>query len=83
MPAAVNKGGTILVAYLPTMRTITVEMAAFRHPMHATWFDPTTGVYTVIAGSPFRNSGQRQFTPPEKGHSKFRDWVLLLEHKKD
>lgn len=81
--AAVSSFGTTMVAYAPTFRTITVNMAAFQTPMYAHWFDPTNGNYTAISGTPFKNSGNQQFTPPIKNHSGSSDWVLLLERKQN
>jgi hypothetical protein len=75
--AAKTPDGTVAVAYLPTSRTITVNMAGLKVRAHAKWFDPTTGAYTSVPGGPFANSGTREFTPPVKNGDV--DWVLLLE----
>jgi hypothetical protein len=45
----------------------------------ARWFDPTTGVYQSISGSPFANSGSRQFTAPGNNSGGNQDWVLVLQ----
>jgi hypothetical protein len=46
----------------------------------ARWYDPTTGAFTAISGSPFANSGTRAFSPPAANHADgFSDWVLVLE----
>ena len=42
-------------------------------------YDPTTGEYITVGGSPFANTGIRQFTPPGKNHDGDGDWVLVLE----
>jgi hypothetical protein len=76
--AAKTRDGAFVVAYMPTARTITVNMADLKAPAKAEWFDPTNGAYTVISGGPFANSGVRQFTPPGKNHDGDSDWVLLL-----
>ena len=70
--------GSFVVAYLPTVRTITVDMASLKGPATAKWFDTTNGDYKTISGEPFANSGMRKFTPPEKNHDGAGDWVLLL-----
>ncbi len=77
--AARTGDGETVVAYLPTRRTITVNMAKLRGPMQGRWFDPTNGSYHEIAGGPLTNSGSHQFTPPGKNHDGDEDWVLLLE----
>ena len=77
--AAKTPDGSYVIAYLPTERTITVNMASLRAPAHARWFDPTHGTYTEVPGGPLANTGTRQFTPPGKNHEGAGDWVLLLE----
>ena len=64
-----------MIAYMPTPRTITVNMAALKGPATAKWFDPTSGTYPPITESPLTNVAARQFTPPGKNHD--GDWVLL------
>lgn len=43
------------------------------------WFDPSGGTYTPVAGSPFKNSGTRDFTPPANNSDGDGGWVLVLE----
>jgi hypothetical protein len=71
--------GSYVVVYMPNARTITVDMRRLRGPAAAEWFDPTTGIYQVISGSPFRNSGSRAFSPPGANAAGDSDWVLLLK----
>ncbi len=71
--------GSYIVAYMPTSRTITVNMATLKAPASARWFDPTNGKYKTIPGGPFANTGARQFTPPVRNNAGASDWVLLLE----
>lgn len=69
----------VVVTYMPTARTIAVNMARLPGPAKARWFDPSGGTYTAISGSPFANSGSHSFTPPGKNHDGDGDWVLVLE----
>lgn len=77
--AAATPGGRYVVAYMPTVRTITVNMAALSGPAIARWFDPTDGAYTQAASGRIANKGEHSFTPPGKNHAGDGDWVLLLE----
>ena len=77
--ASKTPDGRVVVAYMPTARTITVNMASLKAPASAQWFDPTHGAYTTIPEGPFGNAGTRQFTPPGKNHDGEDDWVLLLK----
>jgi hypothetical protein len=72
--------GSYVIAYMPTARTITVNMASLRAKATAKWFDPTNATYTTIPGGPFGNTGTRQFAPPKYSHGDTEsDWILLLE----
>jgi Putative collagen-binding domain of a collagenase len=77
--AARTSDGSLVVAYLPTIRTITVDMSRLASMATARWYDPTNGEYADIDGSPFANTGSRKFTPPGNNSSGDGDWVLVLE----
>ena len=77
--AARTSDGSSVIAYLPTIRTITVDMSKLASLATARWYDPTNGEYTKIDGSPFVNAGSRKFTPPGNNSSGDGDWVLVLE----
>jgi hypothetical protein len=74
-----TSAGTVVVAYIPAVRTVTIDMAKLGSNIIARWYDPTGGTYTTIAGSPFANVGSRSFTPPGNNSAGDADWVLLLE----
>jgi hypothetical protein len=76
--AAKTPDGSFVVVYMPTARTITVNMASLKARANAKWFDPTNGSYKVVSGGPFENKGTQQFTPPGKNHDDDSDWVLIL-----
>jgi hypothetical protein len=77
--AARIANGTLIIVYMPTIRTVTVDMSQFAEPALAQSYDPTTAKYLKVSGSPFVNSGNRQFTPPGKNGDGDGDWVLVLE----
>jgi len=79
--AARTEDGSLVLAYMPTLRTFTIDMTRLSGPTVARWFDPSNGTYTAIDGSPFVNAGSHQFTPPGKNHDGDGDWVLVLEAK--
>jgi Protein of unknown function (DUF4038)/Putative collagen-binding domain of a collagenase len=74
--------GAYVLVYVPTARTITVNMTNLKASAAGKWFDPSNGAYTSIAGSPFANKGTQQFTPPGNNHAGDSDWVLLLDASK-
>ena len=76
--ASRSTDGKSVIAYLPSTRTVTVNMAQLTGMVTAQWYDPTQGTYVSVAGSPFPNSGSRQFTPTGKNQGGGGDWVLVL-----
>src|SRR5260221_10816129 len=62
--AARTPSGNLVMAYVPSARTVpvTVDMRQLSGPATARWYDPAAGTFTPIADSPFANSGPRDFT---------------------
>ncbi len=77
--AARTPDGSLAMVYVPTLRTITVDMSKMSGRTLARWYDPTNGRYTTISGSPFANRGMKEFTPPGNNGSGDGDWILVLE----
>lgn len=77
--AARTSDGRLAMAYLPTPRTITVNMARLTGPVRARWYDPTRGTFVNVSRSPFAGAGTRQFSPPGHDSAGDGDWVLILE----
>jgi Protein of unknown function (DUF4038)/Putative collagen-binding domain of a collagenase len=78
-PAARTSDGSMAVAYLPSIRTITVDMSKLAGPTIARWYDPSNGEYIAANSSPYANVGSEQFTPPGNNSAGDGDWVLILE----
>jgi hypothetical protein len=78
--AAATRAGTFLVAYIPPSHkgSITVDMTVMKSNIKASWYDPTSGTFAAIPGTPFSNKGMQQFTPPGKNQNGDNDWVLFL-----
>lgn len=73
LAAARTSDGSTAIAYMPTSRTITVDMARiFGSHARTWWFNPRSGAASV-AGD-FATQGLREFTPPGSG-----DWALVLD----
>ena len=77
--AAKTSDGSAIIVYVPTVRTITIDMTCLGGAAKAQWFDPSDGSYRDISGGPFNNTGSKEFTPPGKNHAGDGDWVLLLQ----
>ena len=77
--AARSADGSLVIAYMPSIRTITVDMSKLAGPVTARWYDPTNGMYINASGSPFANSGEREFVPPAQNDAGDGDWILVLE----
>lgn len=79
--AAATPLGDLLVAYIGPGHTgsVTIDMTKLRGSASARWFDPTSGTYTAVSGSPFANAGTRAFTPPGNNSAGAGDWVLQFD----
>ena len=77
--AARTGDGALVLVYMPTRRTVTVDMTQLSGPAMVRWFDPSNGAYKAIAESPLANKGSRSFTPPGNNHDGDGDWILVLE----
>ena len=71
--------GSLVVAYSPFSKTLTVDMTKLAGATTARWFDPSNGSFRAISGSPFSNSGSMNFTTPGNNADGNPDWVLVLE----
>lgn len=77
--AALAQDHAFALAYLPSARTIRVDLSLLTGPaVGATWIDPASGARTGAAGSPFA-SGQTVSLVTPAPASTDGDWVLLLE----
>jgi Protein of unknown function (DUF4038)/Putative collagen-binding domain of a collagenase len=76
---ASTSDGSLAIAYLPTIRTISVDMSKLAGPVKARWYDPTSGEYVDVEGSPLASSGHRRFRSPGRNRSGAGDWVLVFE----
>ncbi len=80
--AAAAADGKLLLAYLPpgaNTTGVTINMGSLTGPVRGRWFDPSSGIYTDIAGGALRNSGSHTFIVPGNNSAGARDWVLVLE----
>jgi hypothetical protein len=79
--AARSADRSFALIYLPTRRTITVDLRQLAGPcVSATWYDPADGRFSPVAGSPFRTSTSRLFGDDLGTNSSgFQDWVLVLK----
>lgn len=73
LAAARTANGETIIAYMPSKRTVTVDMTKISGTAAiAWWFNPRTG--KANRAREFATFGKRQFTPPAEG-----DWVLVLD----
>jgi hypothetical protein len=71
-----DEAGTYAFVYAPAGRTFSVRMSAISgRVVKAWWFNPRTGEATTVGT--FDNTGERAFTPPDRGE--MIDWVLVLD----
>jgi hypothetical protein len=78
-PTAATPDGRVSITYLPTPRTIRVNLGLFHGPVYARWFDPTDGTRREVRKTTFPNRHEQDFTPPSRNAAGDSDFVLLLE----
>jgi hypothetical protein len=76
--AAATPDGKLAIAYLPTRRTVSIDMSKLSGPARAQWYDPTAGTFATVTGAPFANAGLRSFSSPGRNRAGDEDWVLVL-----
>lgn len=70
---ALASDASFAMIWVPAAGTVTVNMGALGvSSVRARFYDPSNGTYTPVAGSPFANSGTRNFSVPG-------DRVLVLD----
>ena len=77
--AARTGDGSLVIAYMPTLRPLTVDMTRLAGPAIARWYDPTDGSFTDVGGAPIANVGNLTFRSPNRNRAGDGDWVLVLE----
>lgn len=80
------------IIYCTTLQTVTIDLSKIAGLATVRWYDPTTGKYSKISGSPFADKGLHMFKTPEIPHKEFNtdgsaetsyDWVLVVEGRTD
>jgi hypothetical protein len=79
LTAARTADGTLAMAYTPVLRQFTADMSQLSGPAVARWFDPSSGGFIPIAGSPLTNMATRNFIPPGNNSDGDGGWLLVLE----
>ena len=77
--ASRSADGSLVIAYTSNTRNLTVDMGKLSGSTTARWFDHTGNEYKTITGSPFPNTGSRQFSTPGNNKAGQSDWFLILE----
>jgi hypothetical protein len=72
------------ITYFPSAegtgaREFYVELEAFTGPVRARWFNPASGSFTQVKGSPLRKGVSHRLTSPGDNGAKANDWLLILE----
>lgn len=77
--AARTRDGMLAIAYLPTGQPIVVDMRRMAGKrVRARWYDPTSGKYKPVPGSPFMHNSMQTLTVPGNNSEGDQDWVLVL-----
>ena len=75
---AATPDGRLAISYLPEGGTIGIDTRRMAGRVNARWYDPTSGGYTAVQGSPFAARRSLDLTAPGRNHEGDGDWVLVL-----
>jgi hypothetical protein len=76
--AALAADGSCGLVYVPSARTVTVNLSKMKAAVPASWFDPASAATNPVDGPAFENKGTRTFAPSGKNADGDSDWVLVL-----
>jgi hypothetical protein len=77
--AAATSDGSFAAVYMPSARTIKLDLTKLGRDLRIEWVDPTNGETHSIPESLTGKHGSASFTPPAKHSGGDSDWVLLLD----
>jgi hypothetical protein len=77
--AAYTLDGTLAIIYIPSARTVTVNLGKLKGQVSAQWYDPAGNTFVTVKGSPFANRNKHDFVTPGKNSDGDEDFVLLLK----
>ena len=76
--------GTFGIAYFPISRSATFDLTRITagNKVEVQWFDPASGEYFTVKGSPFTKTNQ-EFKTPGNNSDGDPDWILILSSDKN
>jgi hypothetical protein len=77
--AAAASDHSFAVVYLPSARTVRLDLTKLGPDLKIEWFDPRDGEAHAIPGPSARKNGTASFTPPAQPRGGDSDWVLLID----
>jgi hypothetical protein len=79
--AGAGKSDSVLLAYFPSSRTLTIDTTVFTGTgnVRLRWYDPTAGTYSTIAASEAQNASRSISSFPSNHADGFSDWVLVVD----
>ena len=74
--AALANDNSFAIIYIPSPRTIKINIQKFNGKVNVKWFSPRTGKKTRVQK---KKTGMEYLIPRPKGD---QDWILILDRKK-
>jgi hypothetical protein len=79
---AVTRDEKLSVTYIPSTgtdaRELTIATGRFAKPVSARWYNPTSGRFVEVEGSPYVNRATQRLRTPGDNGTGANDWVLIL-----
>jgi hypothetical protein len=70
--------GKLAIAYLPTVRTVSIDTSKLAPNAGARWYDPTAGTFSKVVHPTSRRGTVAMFRPPNANRDGDGDWVLVF-----
>lgn len=77
--AAATRDGRLAIVYVPSTRTVKVDVKSLALPARARWYDPTTGSFSDASPGRIETADILHFNTPEMNRAGETDWVLVIE----
>jgi hypothetical protein len=77
--AAVTPDRRLVVAYVPSQRSIAIDANALALPARARWYDPTSGAFENALAKPIETPGIVPLATPNANQGGDQDWVLVID----
>jgi hypothetical protein len=80
--AALSSDAALAIIYIPARRDVSLNFNTLvGSQVDASWYDPTNGKISAVAGSPFAKSSTQTLRAPHDNSGGDEDWLLIVRSR--